>query len=208
MRCLIFDVDDTIVEYVEFDYEEWYREVGERAARALKVPLTIEEWRAMTSGKLSRRYPEKFGVSAETFWKKVDAFNLQYRVKMHKAGRIRLYDDAKIIPRLEGVKIAWSASSTECVKYVLKVVGALDWFDAIYGKDYQNYAFLEQIKPYGGLLKEIKERHNCEDCYVIGDSERDMAAAQRAGCERIRIKRSGKRGPFTVSSLEELLERL
>ncbi len=210
VRCLIFDVDDTLVEYVNFDFEEWFNFIALPAAKKLGMPLSIKEWRDMISGKLSRRYPEKFGIAAEDFWREVDKNNLKFREFMLREGKLRKYDDCEVIKELNGVKIAWSASSKECVEFVLKYIGFLQYFDGIFGKDYQNYKFLEDMKPNPGLLLEIKKIYGCDKCYVIGDSERDIIAAERAGCIAIFVNRTDDRemGDYTIKSLWELKEVL
>ncbi len=206
VRCLIFDVDDTLVEYVDFDFEEWFKFIALPAAEKFRIPLNIYTWRDIISGKISRRYPEKFSIAAEDFWREVDKNNLKFREFMMKEGRLRKYDDCEAIKELNGVKIAWSASSTECIEFVLKHIRLLKYFDGIFGKDYQNYKFLEDTKPNPGLLVEIKRIYGCDECYVIGDSERDMLAAKRAGCVAIFVNRRDERvmGDYTIKSLWEL----
>jgi phosphoglycolate phosphatase-like HAD superfamily hydrolase len=204
--CLVFDVDDTIVEYAGFDPVEWYRMVGERAARELGVPMNHGVWRAMIAGKMSRRYSERYGVPAEEFWALVDRYNLEYRVNMNREGRIRLYEDARVIPELEYPKIAWSSASRDCALYSLSAVGARDWFLEVYGKDYQNYRFIDSLKPEAGLLKELLRTHGCDKCVVVGDSDSDIEAARKAECRGIRINRgAGKEGIDSLWLLSSIL---
>ena len=205
MPCLIFDVDDTLVEYVDFDFEEWYKQVAKKAADALGIPLDIDVWRGMISGVVSRRYPEKFGIPAVEFWRKVDENNLEYRKRMLSTRRLRVYPDAYFIRDLPGKKIAWSASSEACIRFVLDAIGLLGEFQAIYGKDFENYAFLDEMKPKSGFLRQIITREGCDGCIVVGDSLRDMKAAEGAGCVGILVDRRGdaKYGR-KIASLEEL----
>ena len=186
MRCWVFDVDDTIVEYVDFDFEEWYEFVAKPAAEQLKIPMSVEIWRAMIEGKISRKYPERFGVQAKEFWKKVDENNLKYRERMWGQRRIRASGNLEFLKRVDGIKIAWSASSSECANYVLEKTKTKEEFEEVFGKDYNDYQFLGDGDPKEEMLKEIKRKYNCEECYVIGDSERDMNAARAAGCTGLR----------------------
>ncbi len=187
MTCWIFDVDDTLVEYVDFDFEEWYKFIAEPVAREMGVPLNLETWRAMLDGRISRKYPEKWG-DWKKFWREVDRRNLEYRKMMFSQGRLKKNRGVEKISELRGIKIAWSASSKECVEYVLEKLGIADLFPAVFGKDYMDYKFIEDIKPRPGLLNEIRRIYGCEECYVIGDSERDMKAAEGANCKGIRVK--------------------
>ncbi len=198
----MFDIDDTVVEYVDFDYEEWYSSVAVPAAEEVGIEMNLEIWKGMTSGTISRRYPEKFGVSAEQFWKAVDRYNLEFRGRMWAASRICLYEDAKIIPELPGLKIAWSAASEECVKFVLDSLGIINWFNAIFGKDYENYRYLDDLKPNPGLLRVIIEKMNCGGCIVIGDSQKDIIAGKKAGCHTLLVDR--KNG-ITIRDLKSML---
>ena len=208
MLCLIFDVDDTIVEYVDFNFEEWYRFIAKTAAKKLNIPLTLNNWRDMIEGKISRMYPEKFGVPYKLFWKEIDKRNLAYRKKMFREGRLRKYDDCSVIPELPGKKIAWSASSSECVQFVLNELNLAGYFEAIYGKDFQDYKFAD-YEPKYRILMEIIKIHHCNECYVIGNSQRDMRAAKKAGCKGIFVAREGEmrvgNGEYIVTkSLREI----
>ena len=209
MLCLIFDIDDTIVEYVDFDFEEWYRFVAEQVVKKLNVPITIDVWKGMIEGEIERNYPEKFGVSYKVFWKEVDERNLAYRKKMFYEGRLRKYDDCYVIPELPGKKIAWSASSSKCIQFVLKKLNLANYFQAIYGKDFQNYKFADS-EPKHRILREIIKIHHCDECYVISDSQRDMLIAKRAGCVAVFVNRIDyrKMGDYTIKSLWELKEVL
>ena len=208
MLCLIFDVDDTLVEYVDFDFEEWYKFTALEVAKKLNMPLTIDIWRDMIEGKIERAYPEKFGVPYKVFWKEVDERNLNYRKKMLSEGRLLRYEDSVVIPKLPGIKIAWSSSSSKCVRFVLEKMNLAKYFDGIYGKDFQDYKFADSNPKYR-ILCEIIKIHNCDECYVIGDSQRDMLAAKKAGCKGIFVMRDDNEidGEWiTIKSLRELKE--
>jgi phosphoglycolate phosphatase-like HAD superfamily hydrolase len=203
--CVVFDIDDTVVEYVDFNYAEWYRSVAEPAASRVGLPMSIEIWRSMLSGALSRKYSERFGIPANVFWSVVDEYNLEYRKNQFKLGKIRLYDDAKIIPSLPGLKIAWSAASEKCIRFVLDSLGVSGWFDAVYGKDFENYRHVEKLKPDPGFLKHILKLTGCKHCVVVGDSEVDMAAARDSDCNALLINR--KEG-VDIRAVRELVNTL
>ncbi len=204
--CLIFDVDDTLIKYEKFDFKEWYRFIAEPVAKKLGISMDVKIWRKIIEGKISRRYPEKFGINAVKFWKMIDERNLEYRKNMLSLGKLRKYEDAEVIKSLPGFKIAWSSSSEECIKFVLENTKLLDFFDFVVGKDYENYSHIDDIKPRGGILREVLNKLRCEKCYVIGDSRRDMMAASNAGCMGILLSRDGgeKSGDIVIESLWEL----
>ncbi len=201
MLCWIFDVDDTLVEYVDFDFLEWYRFIAEPVARELGLPMSAEKWRGILRGEVSRRFSEEYGVPAKIFWRMVDERNLEYRRRMWKEGRIRRFEDTGVLGELPGKKVAWSSSSGECIRFVLEKTSLLAHFDLILGKDYGDYSHLDGVKPSPGLIEVAKRMLGCDDCVVIGNSEVDMEAARRAGCRGIKISRNGK---GSISSLWEL----
>ncbi len=210
MLCYIFDVDDTLVEYVDFDMCEWYEFIALPVAEKYNIPLSFEKWEEIINGKASRRYSEGFGIDAKIFWSEVDKRNLQYRKAMLKEGRLKAYSDTDILKHLSGKKIAWSVSSEECVKFVLSTFSLLQYFDFVIGKDYENYAYLDDIKPSPKFIELIKEKMGCDKCVVIGDGDRELEAARKAGCVAILVKRRKNHSPyadFTISSLNELADK-
>ncbi len=210
MPCLIFDVDDTLVEYVDFDMREWYEFIARPVAERYGIPLSFDTWKKIIEGEVSRRYGENYGVEASVFWREVDERNLEYRKKMLYEGRLRAYPDTDVLKSLEGKKCAWSVSSEECIKFVLSTFNLLDYFDFIIGKDYKNYAYIDELKPSPRFIEIIKEKLHCERCMVIGDGEKEMLAARRAGCVAVHISRNGRKcryADFTITSLKELLNK-
>ncbi len=187
----MLDVDDTLIEYVDFDFEEWYRYVAEPVAREMGIPFSIDVWRGIISGRISRRYSEDFGVPAEEFWRRVDERNLDYRRMMWDEERIRAYPDTLVLRELPGKKVAWSTSSGDCIRFVLEKTGLIEYFNLIVGKDYGGYRYIDHVKPSPGLLKLAIGEFHCNECVVVGDSQVDMEAARRAGCRGIRLHREG-----------------
>ncbi len=204
--CYIFDVDDTLIKYENFDFEEWYRFICEPVANELSVPMNLEIWRGMIEGKISRRYPERYGVSAEEFWRRVDARNLEYRKFMLREGRLKAYDDVSALSALRGKKIAWSTSSRNCMEFVLSTFNLLEHFDFLMGKDYQNYRYVEHVKPAPTFLLLIKDMFNCTSCIVVGDDEKDMKAARNAGCMAVLVTRRISHSRFADYVIQNLWE--
>ena len=207
MLCYIFDVDDTLIKYENFDMREWYEFIAEPVARKMKIPMNFEIWKDMIEGKISRRYTERYGILAEKFWQEVDRRNLLYRKVMWESGRLKLYEDVKILKELPGKKIAWSTSSTDCIRYVFSLFNLEKYFDLIVGKDFENYRYVERVKPDPTFLNIIKSAVRCTTCIVIGDDEKDMKAAKNAGCIAVLITRrlrSSRYADLVIHSLGEL----
>ncbi len=75
----------------------------------------------------------------------------------------------------------------------------------MYGKDYANYAFLDELKPRSGLLKEILKINGCTECYVIGHSHTNILAARGAGCEGILMVRKDKEGIKSLIKMRNII---
>ncbi len=208
MPCFIFDVDDTLVEYVDFDFEEWYRFLVVPVAEQLGFEMTLDEWRGIVKGHLARDHVERYGVSAVEFWKAVDERNLEYRRWMLSQGRLRAHPDAEAIRHLPGRKAAVSNSSTRCAEFALEAAGLRDAFDAVVGKDYGEYRYIHEAKPRPGLILVVKRLMGCERCIFVGDSPSDVRAGKGAGCLTVQVLRGGEVGgaDITVRSLWELVE--
>ena len=207
MPCFIFDVDDTLVEYVDFNFEEWYRFVVVPVAERFGFEMTLDEWRGIVKGDLKRDYVERYGVTMADFWRAVDERNLEYRRWMLEQGRLRAQGDAEAIRHMPGRKAAVSNSSTRCAEFALEAAGLRDIFEVIVGKDYGNYRYLHEAKPRPGLILVARQLLGCEQCVFVGDSPSDVRAGKGAGCLTVQVLRDGGEGDadITVRSLWDLL---
>ncbi len=210
--AIIFDIDDTLVYYENLNIEEWYEEVCLPSCESLGIEISLDDWNSLVSGKFSRDWPAKLGVNAKTFWKTIDEYNYKFRIKMGRQGRIKKYEDTDILSKIDVKMIAYSVSSKKCAEFSLEITSLRKFFYSVYGKDLDNYKFLMELKPHGGLLREILRRENISpsDCLVIGDSPRDYFAGIAAGCSAIIVDRENKyQGDFKkIENLWELISLL
>ncbi|ADT83722.1 HAD family hydrolase [Thermococcus barophilus] len=212
IKALIFDVDETLVYYENYDAKEWFSKYLEPAFQQHGINIDFETYRKMVKGILPRSYVERFGIDHVEFWKLVDNVNLRYRKVLAKEGKVKIFPDvpqALSELRTMGLKLAAvSNASQDCTEFVLELFNLRKYFDAVFGKD---YSYLDGVKPNPHLiLKSLKVLNVPPDkALVIGDSELDVKAAHRAGIKAVQVLRFDnfvEDADYHIRTLDELVD--
>ncbi|AFK23240.1 HAD family hydrolase [Pyrococcus sp. ST04] len=210
IKCVIFDVDETLVYYEGYNLKEWYEKIALPAMKRLGVIVDWEVFRKMAKGELPRSYVEKFGIDHVEFWKAMDRANRVYREELLKEGKIHVYPDVEALKELKkmGIKLAAvSNASQDNTELVLKAFNLLKYFDVVYGKD---YSYLDGVKPNPYLINKALKSLGVkkEEALLVGDSELDIRAGKNAGIKVVQILRERKYegADYYINNLWELVE--
>jgi phosphoglycolate phosphatase len=203
---LIFDVDQTLVDWKKgyTSVEEWVNKVAKEVLKKynyeLYEKLTIDDWKNIFKGKISRN------IISKEAWMELDKKDLAYRKELLTQGCAELYEDVYCLKGIKIEKSVVSNGGTESIAYTLEFFGIKDWFKVIQGKFYENVDWCKP-NPEQLLLVIEKLKLTPNEVAYIGDSSIDVKAANRAGCISVYINREGKRNEeakFNISSLCEL----
>ncbi|WP_056933643.1 HAD family hydrolase [Thermococcus barophilus] len=211
IKALIFDVDETLVYYENYDAKEWFSKYLEPAFQQHGINIDFETYRKMVKGILPRSYVERFGIDHVEFWKLVDNVNLRYRKVLAKEGKVKIFPDVpQALSELRTMELklaAVSNASQECTEFVLDLFGLRKHFDVVYGKDYSN---LDGAKPSPYLIEKALKALSASpnEALVVGDSRLDILAGKRARVKTVNVIRFERveGADYYVKSLWELVE--
>jgi len=209
-RALIFDVDETLVYYENYNDREWFEKWGKKEIEKLNISVDFETYKKMVKGELPRSWVETLGVNHVEFWKAIDKANLEYRKWAAKRGLIKAFPDVDVLRDLKsmGLKMAAvSNASQECTEFVLELFDLKRYFDVIFGKDYR---YLDGAKPNPYLINKALNALGVspKEALVVGDSLSDIIAAHRAGVKAVQVMRFGRieGADYYIRDLRELLQ--
>ncbi len=212
IKALIFDVDETLVYYEDYDAKEWFSKYLEPAFQQHGINIDFETYRKMVKGILPRSYVERFGIDHVEFWKLVDNVNLRYRKLLAKEGKIKIFPDvSQTLSELRtmGLKLAAvSNASQDCTEFVLELFNLKKYFEVVFGKD---YSYLDGVKPNPYLIQKTLKALNVSpnEVLVVGDSDLDVKAAHRAGIKAVQVLRFDnfvKEADYHVKALTEIVD--
>ncbi len=194
IKAVIFDVDETLVYYKEYDRRRWFEERVKPALETRGIRVDYSTYRKTVMGELPRTYVKRLGIDPVEMWRIIDGVNLEYRKELAERGGIGVFPDVEALKELKrlGLKLAAvSNASLECTKFVLDLFNLGAYFNFIMGKDYSN---LDGVKPRPYLVQKALKALKVEpsEAVMVGDSLHDVLAGKAAGVIVINVKRFGK----------------
>ena len=204
LRCVVFDVDDTIVDTINLGYIK----INEVARNLNLQSITYEQY-IKNYGKIS------FEKCIASWFPniKVDSFIREYKEVSLKRGFRALCDFSAIQQRFKqnNIKVAICTNAIREEKLFKKLDAANTDYRLleciITGSD------VEKPKPSGNGLELVSKKLNIkrEDIIYVGDSYYDYLASQDFGCGFIAVNSGwdnweGKKNVLMLSSIVELLD--
>jgi HAD superfamily hydrolase (TIGR01549 family) len=188
IKAVIFDIDGTLVDSVDFHAEAW-----QRAFAKFGKQIPFETIRAQI-GKGGDQLLPVFWTEEEL--KRIGESMTKYRTELYQK---------EYLPRVQGfpkvrelfehllahgkqVALASSAKGEELETYE-KIAGIEDLVDTATSSD-----DAEKSKPHPDIFEAALERLGhppVDDCFVIGDTPYDIEAAAKAGVRTIAVRCGG-----------------
>lgn len=230
IRCLLFDVDDTLMDYHQAEMQILRRIFAENG----KVPSQAElddlwekswlywnlrglheTWREEIQRDYVRLYRNAVTDYCAYMRRKYDLKqdeNALYELFGRYLGEaVTLYDDVlPVLKMLKGYFVLCAASNalSDCQRPRLRAMGIR--FDHIFLSEEMG-----TIKPAQAFFRKAAQAAGCEtaECMMVGDSlSSDIAGAQKAGMKTCWINRAGRalsgeiRPDAVIQNLHQLLE--
>ena len=230
IRCLLFDVDDTLMDYHQAEMQilrRIFAENGKVPSQAELDDLWEKSWLYWNLRGLHETWREE--IQRDYVWLYRDAvtdycayMRRKYDLKQDENalyelfGRylgeaVTLYDDVlPVLKMLKGYFVLCAASNalSDCQRPRLRAMGIR--FDHIFLSEEMG-----TIKPAQAFFRKAAQAAGCEtaECMMVGDSlSSDIAGAQKAGMKTCWINRAGRalsgeiQPDAVIQNLHQLLE--
>lgn len=158
-----------------------------------------------------------YGVDPGTFWRRRDEAGSDAQIAAIEAGEKRCYGDVDAIDRLSVPRGIVSNNQDRTVEFVASYYG-LSWAEVVYGRE-PTLRGIERKKPntyyLGQAMAALDVSPETDSVLYVGDSPKDLTAAQRAGIDAAFVRRdhrTDERLPhepaYEVSDLATLVDLL
>ena len=134
----------------------------------------------------------ELGVDADAFWERRDHNAAAVQIEEIRAGRKRLYPEVRsTIDALECPAAVVSNNQQRTVDFIVDHF-ELDRLDPVYGRQ-PTLLDLERKKPNPHYLRLVLADLEADRALYVGDSPKDVVAAERAGMDSLFLRRPHRR---------------
>ena len=185
--AIVFDNDGVLTELTE---TERLREAVERSFAHFDV--TPEE-RLVTRAIEEEDLPfeavaEVHGLDAEEWWAQREAAAVTIQREDVQSGRKGLYDDFEALAELDQTLAVVSNNQHETVEFIVEHHELYEQFETYYGRD-PTVDGANRKKPDPHYIERALDDLGTTDALYVGDSEKDVVAAERAGVDSCFLRR-------------------
>jgi HAD superfamily hydrolase (TIGR01549 family) len=186
--AIVFDNDGILTEPTD-------RDVLRRAVRdafaAVGVPdPPAEDVEALhhTTAADIRRICADHGIDPGSFWRHREAAATRRQTEAIRRGEKRLYDDVDPILEIDADVGIVSNNQHETVRFIVEHFGLAPPVATYYGRE-RSVVGVERKKPDPHYLRRALTDLGTEDALYVGDSQKDILAARRAGIDSAFVRR-------------------
>ncbi len=210
--AVVFDMDGVLVEPTSYDAA---RRAIDRAFDEFGVEATEEDFDAMfdvdqdTVEELCRRH----GLDTREFWRVRETEINEAQTREFEDGGKNPYPDVDVVHRLDGHRLAVVSNNQQpTVEHVVEGLGFRSRFEDVRARG-PKVEDLQRKKPSPHLLKQTLDTIDAASALYVGDREKDIVAASRAGVHSALVRRSHnsdlepeKQPTYDLEGLEDLLD--
>ena len=184
--AVVFDNDGVLIELTD---ERLLAEAVREAVAEFDV--TVDTQRAMEM--VSRDDPpdesfeREFGIDPERFWQRREAEASAVQRGAIRRGEKALYDDVDALSKLDARLGVVSNNQHETIQFILDHHD-LDYFETAYGRE-PTLAGARRKKPDPSYIEQALDDLGTRSALYVGDSEKDVVAARRAGIDSAFVRR-------------------
>ncbi|SDK01581.1 haloacid dehalogenase superfamily, subfamily IA, variant 1 with third motif having Dx(3-4)D or Dx(3-4)E [Halovenus aranensis] len=213
---ILFDMDGVILQGRRTD-PEIYVAAADRAIAEFDVHPTPDQQAVLRSHRCDEVVASvctALGIEYEAFWRHKERHASEIANERLRAGERALYDGASALDALaESRPLALVSNNRhQTVSFVAEYFGLDETFAVVRGRDPTPEGF-HRRKPDPFYLEDALDALGVTTGVYVGDREKDLRAASRAGLEGVLVRREFNRDetPTTapaaeISSLSDLLD--
>ena len=180
--------------------------------------VTVDEQRALEmvarDDPPDEAFEREFGVDPERFWRRREAKASAVQREAIRRGEKALYDDVAALESLDHRLGVVSNNQHETIQFILDHHGLEDHFETVYGRE-PTLAGAMRKKPDPSYIEQALDDLGTRSALYVGDSEKDVVAAHRAGIDAAFLRRDHRADleldvtpTHEVRDLAELVDRL
>jgi HAD superfamily hydrolase (TIGR01549 family) len=140
---------------------------------------------------------EAHGLDPSEWWPRREAAAVEVQCEEIRAGRKTLYDDVEALRELEHALAIVSNNQHETIEFIVEQHELHEQFETYYGRE-PTVAGARCKKPEPDYIERALEDLGTRTALYVGDSEKDVVAAQRAGIDSAFLRRE-HRADLTLS---------
>jgi len=126
-------------------------------------------------------------IDPEAFWRRREAAAAATQKEAIRAGEKEPYDDTEVLSRLNARLGLVSNNQAETVAFLVEYYG-FDQFETVYGRE-PSLLGADRRKPDPYYIEQALSDLGTYDALYVGDSEKDIVAACRAGIDSAFLRR-------------------
>ena len=185
--AIVFDNDGVLIELT--DHAILAGAVHDTFAE-FDVTVDDETVRAMVARdeRPDQTFEDEYGIDPEQFWRRREANAAAVQRAAIRAGEKALYDDIDVLADFEQSLGVVSNNQHETITFILDYHDLGHHFETAYGR-VPTLAGANRKKPDPSYIKQALEDLDTRNALYVGDSEKDVVAANRAGIDSAFLRR-------------------
>lgn len=205
--AVLFDMDGVLVEPTRPDTA---REAIEQTFREFDVEPRKGDVDALLNVSVERveEVCRRHSLDVDDFWRVRERRIAEAQTASFDDGGKQPYHDVGVVEELNGSTLAVVSNNQQpTVDHVVDGLGYRDRFEAVHARG-PTVDDLRRKKPSPYLLESALSDIDAEDALYVGDREKDVVAAERAGVDSALVRRSHNRDLEPEKSPDHVLEAL
>jgi len=211
--AVVFDNDGVLVELTD---RELLAEAVQAAFAHFDVSVDDATAREMVAADAppDEAFEREYGIDPAAFWERREAIASEFQREAIRAGEKALYDDVEVVSRLPHRTGVVSNNQHETIDFILDHHDIGRHFETAYGR-VPTLAGANRKKPDPSYIEQALDDLDTRAALYVGDSEKDVVAAHRAGIDSAFLRRDHRADldlsvepTHEVADLYELADRL
>ncbi|SFR93688.1 haloacid dehalogenase superfamily, subfamily IA, variant 1 with third motif having Dx(3-4)D or Dx(3-4)E [Halomicrobium zhouii] len=135
---------------------------------------------------------ETHGLDPGEWWARREAAAVEIQREEIRSGTKALYEDVEALFELDHALAIVSNNQHETIEFIVEHHGLREHFETYYGRD-PTVEGAERKKPDPHYVERALDELGTTDALYVGDSEKDVVAAERAGIDSAFLRREHRR---------------